>query len=140
MKSLYGWRMALSKSQSNIHRVIGYPTLDIPKTMTSDAKEEIEKNIGALWNKRGMTIDIIFDPLIKFAVRIIAHKFFQSSKLNSVPCMDVDLGYKIVKKDHSYDLSELQFQQLSKNVGAIRKTKSAQSKFGSIIVCIFLYV
>ena len=29
-----------------IHRVIGFPTLDQPKTLQSDAKETIEKNIG----------------------------------------------------------------------------------------------
>ena len=30
-----------------IHRVIGYPTLDQSKTLRSDSKEVIEKNIGA---------------------------------------------------------------------------------------------
>ena len=29
-----------------IHRVIGYPTLDQPKTMRSEAKEVIKKNKG----------------------------------------------------------------------------------------------
>ena len=91
-----------------IHRAIVYPTLDRPKTMRSDKKEAIEKNIGVLWNKRGMTIDTITDPLIAFAVRIIAYKFIQSRRLNSVPCMAMDLGHKLVKKDHSYDLAKLQ--------------------------------
>ena len=52
----------------------------------------------------------------------------------------MDVGYKIVKKDHTYDLAELQLQQLMENLGAIRKTKSAQCKFGSILLCIFFYV
>ena len=123
-----------------IHRVTRYPTLDRPKTMRSDAKEAIDKNIGALWNKRGMTIDIITDPLIVFLVRIIAYKFFQSRRLNSVPCMAMDLGYKTVKKDLYYDLAKLQLQQLSDNLGAIRKTKSALFKFSAIVFCIFFYV
>lgn len=76
--------------------------------MRSDAKEVIEKNIGAVWNKRGMAIDTSSDPLITFVVRIISHKFFQSNRLNNVSCMVMDLGYKIVKKNHSYDLAELQ--------------------------------
>ncbi len=88
---LYGWRMALDK----------------PKTMRSDAKVAIEKNTRELRNKRGMTIDSIFNPLITFLVIIIAHKFFQSSRLNSVPCKNMDLGYTIVKKDHSYNLAKL---------------------------------
>lgn len=42
--------------------------------MHSDAKEVIEENTGAIWNKRGMSIDSILDPLIAFVVRVIAHK------------------------------------------------------------------
>ena len=72
-----------------------------------------------------MTIDIIIDPLLNFVVRVISHKLYQSSRLNSVPCIVMDVGYKIVKKDHTYDLAKLQFQQLMENLGEIRKTKSA---------------
>lgn len=75
--------------------------------MRSDAKEVIEKNTGVVWNKRGMTIDTITDPLATFVVMIISHRFFQSRRLNTVPCIFVDIGYKIVKKDHFYDLAEL---------------------------------
>ena len=78
--------------------------------MRSDAKEVIKKNTGALWNKRGMIIETITDPLIAFVVRIISHKFFQTSRLNSVSCISIDVGYKIVKKDHTYVLAEVQLQ------------------------------
>ena len=78
--------------------------------MRIHAKKAIEKNTWVVWNKRGIAIDTITNPLITFVVRIKAHKFFQSSRLNSLQCIDVDLGYKRVKKDHSYDLSELQLQ------------------------------
>ena len=95
-------------SKRIIHRVIGYPTLDWPKTLRSESKEIIDKTIGVVWNKRGMKIDTITDPLIDFIVRVIVHKFYQSIKLNNVPCIVVDVGYDIVKKDHTYDLSKLQ--------------------------------
>ena len=123
-----------------IHRVTGYPTLDRYKTLRSDSKELIEKNTGAKWNKRGMTIDTIRDPLVEFAVRIISHKFYQSSRLNSVPCIAVDVAYKLVKKNHTYDLAELQLQQLTENLAAIRRSKGAQCKFGAILICIFFYI
>ena len=103
-----------------INRVIGYPSLDRPKTLGSDSKEVIEKNKGALWNKRGMTIKTIKDPLIEFIVRVICHKFYQSSQPNNVPCIAVDVVYKIVKKNHTYDLAGLQLQQIMENLGAIR--------------------
>ena len=46
-------------SKRIVHRVIGYPALDRPKTRRSDSKEVIEKNTRAKWNKRGMNIDAI---------------------------------------------------------------------------------
>ena len=122
-----------------IHRVNSYKTLDRPNTLRSDLKEVIEKNTGIVWNKRGMTIDTITDPLLKCSIRVMSHKFCLSSRWNSVPCIAMDVGYNIVKKDHTYDLTALQLQ-LMENLGAIRKTKSAQCKFGSILVCIFFYV
>ena len=118
-------------NKSIIHRVTSYPTLDQPKILRSDSN-----NVTQI----GMTIDIITDLLIEFFVRVISHKIYQSSRLNCVPCIVVDGGYKIVKKDNTYDLAELQLQKIMENLGAIRKTKSAQFKFCSIIVCIFFYV
>lgn len=81
--------------------------------------------MGARWNNRGMAIDTIIEPLLDFIVRIISHKFYQSSRLNSVPCIAVDVAYKLVKKDHTYDLVELMYQQINENLGAIRKSKGA---------------
>lgn len=66
-------------SKKIVHRISGYPTLDRPKSMRSDAKEVIEKNTRVMWNKRGISINTISDPLVAFVVRFIAHKFFQSS-------------------------------------------------------------
>ena len=123
-----------------IHKVTRFPTLDWPRALRSDAKKVIEKNTGAKWNKRGMTIDTITNPLINFVVRVISHKFYQSSRLNSVPCIAMDIGYKMVKRVHTYDLAELQLQQIIENLGAIRRTKGAQCKFCSILVCMFFYV
>ena len=59
-----------------VHRVIGFPTLEWPQAIRSDAKEVIEKNTGAMWNKRCMTIDTIKNALIDFSIRVIAHKFY----------------------------------------------------------------
>ena len=59
-----------------VHRVTGFPTLDRPKNLKSDKRETIEKNTGAKWNNRGMTIDTIIEPLLDFAVRVISHKLY----------------------------------------------------------------
>ena len=63
-------------TKKTVHRVTSIPTLDWPKTLRSDKKEVIERNTGAKWNNRGMTIDTIIEPLLDLAVRIISHKFY----------------------------------------------------------------
>ena len=68
-----------------VHRVTGFPTLDRPKRLRSEKRKKIENNTGAKWNNMGMTIDTIKDPLLDFSMRIISHKFYQSSRVNSVP-------------------------------------------------------
>ena len=87
-----------------------------------------------------MNIYTIQNPLVNFSVRVISHKFYQSSRFNSVPCIVVDVGYKLVKKDHTYGLAEMKLQQINENLGAIRRSKGAQCKFGALLVCIFFYV
>ena len=72
-----------------------------------------------------MNIDTITNPLIDFLVRVIAHKFYQSIRLNNVPCVAVDIGYNMVKYDHTYDIVKLQLQKINENLGSIRKTKGA---------------
>ena len=62
-----------------IHRVTRYPTTNRSHAIRSDSKEIIERNTGVVWNKRGMTIDTITNPIVEFVVRFIAHKFYQSS-------------------------------------------------------------
>ena len=88
-------------TKKTINRVTGFPTLDQPETLISDKMEVMEKNTSAKWNNRGMKIDTIKEPLLEFVVRIISHKFYQSSRLNIVPCIAIDVAYKLVKKDHT---------------------------------------
>ena len=99
-----------------IHRVTRYPTTDHSHAIRSDSKEIIEKNTGAIWNKHDMTIDTITNPLVEFVVRVIAHKFYQSNRINNVPCIAVDMGYKMVKRDHTYDLAKLLLQKINENL------------------------
>ena len=89
-----------------IHRVTRYPTTNQSCAIRSYSKEIIEKNTGAIGDKHGMTIDTITNPLVEFVVRVIAHKFYQSNKINSIPCVAVDMSYKMVKRDHTYDLAK----------------------------------
>ena len=79
-------------TKKTIHRVTSFQTLDWPKTLRSDKREAIEKNIVAKWNNRGMIIDTIIEPLLDFAVRVISHKFYQSIMLNNVPYIVVDVA------------------------------------------------
>lgn len=101
---------------------------------------ELEKKTLAEWDNRGMKISSILDIELKFGIHIIAHKIYSSSRLNSVSCKDVDLAYKVVKNNLSFDLGELLLRQLNKNMESIRTSKNNSCKFGSLLTCLFFYV
>ena len=112
-----------------IHRITSLPML---------AKEKSAKTL-AEWDGRGMKISSVSTEL-KFGIHVIAHKIYSSIQLNSVSCEAVDLAYKVVKKNLSYDLADLLLKQLKKNMESIRSSKNNLCKFGSLLTCFFFYV
>lgn len=72
-----------------ILKVTWYLTLDKKKTMRCLSHEDIKANTEAELIQQGLSISNIINPLIKFAVRLISHKFYQSNRFNSVPFMVV---------------------------------------------------
>lgn len=89
---------------------MGYLILDSVKYVHCQGREVIEVITLEKWNKRGMSISTIIDLELDFAMRVIRHKFYQSRKPQSVPCVAINVAWKIVKKDNSYDLADLQLQ------------------------------
>lgn len=122
-----------------IHHVIGYPIMNRVKTIFYQKRDVIEANIVDKQNNKGIKISTIEDEKIKFTVRVTNHKFYQSRQPGSAPCVIVDLGCKIIKKDHSYNLAKLQLTQLVENLESIRKTKHSICNFGSLVAFIFFY-
>lgn len=62
-----------------IHKITSYPTLEKKKTMRSLSQEEVKARASAKWNGWGLSITNISNLLIKFAVKVISHKLYQSS-------------------------------------------------------------
>ena len=52
----------------------------------------------------------------------------------------MDLAYKVVKNNLSFDLAELLLNQLNKNMDKIWSSKNNPCKFGSLLKCLFFYV
>ena len=52
----------------------------------------------------------------------------------------MDLAYKVVKNNLSFDLTELLLNQLNKNMDSIWSSKNNPCKFGSFLTCLFFYV
>ena len=101
---------------------------------------ELEKKTLAEWDGRGMKISSITDVELKFGTHVIAHNIYSSSQQNSVSCEVVDLAYKIVKNNLSYDLVDLLLKQLNKNMESIQTSKNKPCMFGSLLTCLFFYV
>lgn len=52
----------------------------------------------------------------------------------------MDLIYKVVKNNLSYDLANFFLRQFNKNMESIRISKNNPCKFGSLLTCLFFYV
>ena len=68
---------------------------------------ELEKKTLAKWDGKGMKISSVTDVGLKFGIHVIAHKIYNSSHLNSVSCKAIDLAFKVMKNNLSYDLANL---------------------------------
>ena len=75
-------------------------------------RDELQKKTLAEWDGRGMKIRSVSNIELKFGIHVIAHKIYSSSRLNSVSCEVVDLAYKVIKKNLSYDLADLLLKAL----------------------------
>ena len=67
----------------------------------------MEKKTLVEWDGRGMKISSVTEEKLKFGIHIIAYKIYNSSRLNNVSCEAIDLAYKVVKNNLSYDLTNL---------------------------------
>ena len=71
-----------------------------------------------------MKINSVTNAKLKFGINVIDHKIYSSSHLNSVSCEAVDLAYKVVKNNLSYDLADLLLKKFNKNMESIRTSKN----------------
>ena len=90
-----------------IHQIIGLPMLAKEKSTKTLGWVELEKKTLAKWDGRGMKIRCVTNPELKFGIHIIAHNIYSSIHLNNVSCEAMDLAYKVVKTNQSFDLAEL---------------------------------
>ena len=103
-----------------IHKTIGLPMLTKAKMTKTLSQVELEKKTLTKWDGRGMKISSVINMELKFSIHIIAHKIYNSSRLNSVSCEAMDLAYKVVKNNLSLDLAKLMLNQFKKNMESIR--------------------
>ena len=88
----------------------------------------------------GMKISCVTNMELKFGIHIITHKIYSSSCLNSVSCEAVDLTFKVVKNNMSFDLAKLMLFQFNKNMESVRTSKNNPCKFSSLLTCLFFFV
>ena len=99
------------------------------KTTKTLGWDELQQKTLAEWDGKGLKINNVTDMELRFGIQIIAHKIYNSNRLNSVPCEAIDLAYKVVKKNLEFDLSDLLLKQLNKNMDSIRTSKNNPYKF-----------
>ena len=90
-----------------IHQITSLPMLAKAKMKKTLGRAELEKKTLAEWDGRGMKIRNVTNVELKFGIHIIAYKIYNSSRLNSVSCEAMDLAYKVVEDNLSYDLTDI---------------------------------
>ena len=110
------------------------------KTTKTLGQIELEKKTLAKWDGRGMEISSTIDAELKFRIHVIDHEIYNPRWLNSLSCEAMELSYKVVKNNLSYDLADLLLRQLNKNMESIRTSKKNPCKFGSLLTYLFFYV
>ena len=89
----------------------------ITKKMIHRITGLLEKKTLAEWDGRGMKISSVTDEELRFGIHVIVRKIYSSSHLNNVSCEVVDLAYKVVKDNLSYDLAKLLLRKFKKKYG-----------------------
>jgi hypothetical protein len=90
-----------------IYHIIGLPMLSKAKATKTLGQVELEKKTLSNWDGRGTKISSVKNVKSKFGIHVVAHKIYSSSHLNSVSCEVVDLAFKVMKNNLSYDLANL---------------------------------
>ena len=122
-----------------IHQITSLLMLAKAKMTKTLGQDELEKKILAEWDGKGMKISNVTNIELKFKIHIIAHKIYFLSRLNSVSCEAVDLAYKVVKTNLSFDLAELLLKHFNKNMESIKTSKNNPCNLGSLLTCLFFF-
>ena len=69
---------------------------------------KLEKKTLVKWDGKGMKISYVIDIELKFGIHIISCKIYFLRRPNNVSYKEMDLAYKVVKNNLSFDLAELQ--------------------------------
>lgn len=123
-----------------IHRITNLPMLSKSKATKTLGWDVLKKKTLVEWDGKGMKISNVTDAELKFGIQVIAHKIYNSNCLNSVSCKAVDLAFKVMKNNISYDLTDLLLKQFNTNMESIRTSKKNPCKFDSLLTCLFFYV
>lgn len=81
--------------------------LNKAKTTKTLVRAELIKKTLIEWDRRGMELSSVIGMKMKFGIHVISHKIYSSSKLNNMSCEAIDLTYKVVKNNLSFDLAKL---------------------------------
>ena len=97
----------ISITKKMVHRITGLPILNKEKTTKTLGWIELMKRNLFEWDGRGMKLNGVSNMEIKFNFHVISHKIYNSRSLDNFPCKDIDLAYKVVKNNLSFNLADL---------------------------------
>lgn len=107
------------RTKKMIHKITRFPMLNKEKTTKTLGRAKLTKITLAKWDGRGMKLSAVNDMELNLGMHLISHKIYSSSWLNNVSYKIVDLSYKVVENNLSFNLTKMLLNQLNKNMERI---------------------
>lgn len=108
-------------------------------TLKSVKNQLITDTTSSKFDKRAMTINDILMHDIKFASMVIEYMIYHSSYKNFVSGTAIYAAYEMIKENKKYDLCELLWSKLMKNLTKIKQDKKNTFKYGTLILSLFFF-
>lgn len=136
LSRVHGDKMYLERTHDitlqAIHVVTGFCNIGDVPALRMVSKIEMSKLTS-------MIVNSIKNDLVKYACMVIGYQTLSASKINSISAAMVNVTYRMIKEDASFDLCTDMQRQLLLNLKSIKQDNALRFKFGQLLVGLFFY-
>lgn len=103
-----------------IHVVTGFCNVGEVLALRKINKMKMTKLTSLVSDSRGITTNSINVDLVKYVCMVIGYQMIHASRINSISTVVVNVTYKMIKEDASFDLCTYMKRQLLVNLKSLK--------------------